>query len=244
VVFRTVMLQPDPVNPALTALVVGGTTVADTIVINPVDTLGTLQVLINGVAQGRFRPTGHILVYGQAGNDTITLQSNTINGTLVPVVAPALLFGGTGNAVLNARGSSANNVLEGQGGNDVLFGGLGRDLLIGGQGQSTLYAGSGDDILIAGSTNYDSNLQALNAILIEWGRTNVIYATRIAQLKGTQAGGLNGATVLTAGKVRESSAGDSLFGDANASDWFFARLLGADADTVNGRRPGEIVTAI
>jgi phospholipase C len=245
IVIKAVQLQPDSVTAGLTALAVGGTTGTDAIVVQPVDTQGTLQVTINGVVQGSYSPSpgSHLLVFGQAGNDTITVASNTIQGQTVYVGVPAMLFGGTGNVVLDARGSNANNLLEGAGGNDLLYGGLGRDVLIGGQGASTLTAGSGDDILIAGSTNYDTNLSALGAILAEWSRTDADYTTRIGHLKGTLTGGLNGSTFLTAAKVHKGNAADTIFGDA-ANDWFFARQTGANADTIYGWRQPEVITAI
>ena len=69
---QTVQLQED-------SLAVGGTLSGDTITITPADTLGNLSVTINTgnttVALGNFHPTGHILVYGQAGDDVIQLLS-------------------------------------------------------------------------------------------------------------------------------------------------------------------------
>src|SRR5262249_43909291 len=62
-------LQTDPTDPSKTALVVGGTTGADTITIKPADASGTLDVKIGTTDLGNFKPTGHLLVYGQAGHD-------------------------------------------------------------------------------------------------------------------------------------------------------------------------------
>ena len=114
---------------------------------------------------------------------------------------------------------------------------------------STLYAGGGDDILIAGSTIYDNRLaynaylQAFGAIMAEWDRPHTDYATRLAHLRGGLPGGLNGSDLLWAGDVIKGAGVDTIFGDA-ANDFFFARLMGTNADTVNGRRNGEVVVGV
>ena len=185
-----VALETDPIDPSKTALFVGGTTGADTISIKPADASGTINVKIGSTSLGNFKPTGHIVVYGQAGDDTIKLQTATINGQTVYVTRPAFLFGDDGNDTLDASGSSANNVLQGGAGNDTLQAGSGRDLLVGGLGADVLHGDGGDDILIGGTTDYDSNLAALDAIMAEWGRTDADYNTRIKHLNGTLGGGL------------------------------------------------------
>jgi Ca2+-binding RTX toxin-like protein len=81
--------------------------------------------------------TSLIQVFGQAGDDTITLDES--NGAL----PNANLFGGTGNDKLT--GGSGADMLFGQAGNDVLLGKGGNDLLFGGDGNDTLTGGDGDD---------------------------------------------------------------------------------------------------
>jgi Ca2+-binding RTX toxin-like protein len=161
----------------------------------------------------------------------------------VYVTAPAFLFGDDGNDTIDASGSSANNVLEGGAGNDMLRGGSGRDLLIGGLGADLLVGAGGDDILIGGTTDFDSNLTALNAVMAEWGRTDADYATRVKHLSGTLSGGLNGATLLTASTVHDDAAIDTLYGEGG-SDWFFALLSGTNKDTVKDQTLGEIITSL
>jgi Ca2+-binding RTX toxin-like protein len=78
-----------------------------------------------------------IQVFGQAGNDAITLDET--NG----VLPRAFLFGGAGNDTLT--GGSGNDMLFGQAGNDSLLGMGGNDLLFGGAGNDTLVGGSGND---------------------------------------------------------------------------------------------------
>src|SRR5262249_8580315 len=108
-----VALETDPTDSTKTALFVGGTTGADSIYIKPADTSGTLTAKIGTTSLGNSKPSGHLIVYGQAGDDTIKLQTASINGATVYVSAPAFLFGGDGNDTLNTAGSSVNNVLVG-----------------------------------------------------------------------------------------------------------------------------------
>jgi uncharacterized delta-60 repeat protein len=224
-------------------LVVGGTTGDDTIVINPADAGGDLNVTINGVLQGTYHPTGQIIVYAQAGNDTVDLQSVKNRGQRIYVAVPALLFGGDGDDTLDVSGSRANNILVGGAGNDVLRGGLGSDLLIGGTGADTLYAGSGGDILIGGSTIYDDNPTALTAILADWGRTDIVYQDRINYLLGTTAGGPNGSYYLNSTTVQDDSAVDQLYGGAGL-DWYLYQATGSYSDILYHRKRNEIATAI
>jgi hypothetical protein len=64
----------------------------------------------------------------------------------VYVTLPAFLFAGNDGAILDARGSTADNVPVDGAGNDVLRGGRGHDLLIGGLGADTHYGNAGDDL--------------------------------------------------------------------------------------------------
>jgi Ca2+-binding RTX toxin-like protein len=93
--------------------------------------------------------TSLIQAFGQAGNDTITLDET--NGAL----PPAQLFGGDGNDSITGGsgndllfGQSGNDVLSGKGGNDLLFGGDGNDVLTGGTGNDQVFGQAGDDIMI------------------------------------------------------------------------------------------------
>jgi Ca2+-binding RTX toxin-like protein len=81
--------------------------------------------------------TGLIQVFGNAGNDTITL--NEASGAL----PRANLFGGAGNDTLT--GGSGGDQLFGQSGNDTLLGKGGFDFLFGGSENDTLTGGDADD---------------------------------------------------------------------------------------------------
>ncbi len=109
------------------------------------------RILVNGGAvpiQGgtaTVANTSLIQVFGQSGNDTITV--NETNGAM----PAANLFGGNGNDILT--GGSGNDMLFGQAGNDTLLGKGGNDLLFGGDGNDTLTGGDGDDQMFGQAGN-------------------------------------------------------------------------------------------
>lgn len=225
-------------------LYIGGTTGNDTITITPaVDTSGqTVSVKVNSAAAATFplTPTARIFVYGQAGTDKIQEVTSVINGTTVHVAIPAILFAGSGNTVLSAAGSSANNVFVGGIGNDSLTGGSGRDILIGGGGMDTLRAGTGDDILIGDSTVYDANQAALLALAAEWNRTNIGYQPRVQDLFGDGPGGLNG-TFLLNQSVHRDTAIDQIFGGPG-QDWFWSSASLTTASKITNFVDDEVAT--
>ncbi len=225
VTILAVALQNDPCNPGQTALAVGGTTGNDTIVFHPVGNGGDIGVIINGVEQGTFHPTGRLLAFGQAGDDDIQVAGSINNA--------AWLYGGDGNDRL--KGGAGNNVLLGGAGNDSLNGGKGRNLLIGGAGSDQLTAGPGDDIMIGGRTAWDANDAALCAVMAEWTRTDADYATRLAHLRGTLAGGLNGTSLLNSTTVFDDGAADTLQ-SGSGMGWYWV----GTGDSINGKRNGQV----
>jgi Ca2+-binding RTX toxin-like protein len=113
------------------------------------------SLLVNGgavsVAGGNptVANTAEIEVFGQGGDDVITLDES--NGAL----PAALLFGGAGNDTLTGGsgndqlfGGSGNDTLLGKGGNDFLFGGAGNDTLTGGAGDDQVFGQGGNDRMI------------------------------------------------------------------------------------------------
>ena len=121
----------------------------DNTIVTSRDAAGNL--LVNGGAvaviggQPTVANTSTIQVFGQGGNDTITL--NESNGAL----PAAQLFGGDGNDIIT--GGSGNDMLFGQAGNDTVLGKGGDDLLFGGSGNDTLTGGVGDDQMFGESGN-------------------------------------------------------------------------------------------
>ena len=113
------------------------------------------KILVNGGAVAvlggtpTVANTSLIQVFGQGGNDTITLSE--ANGAL----PRANLFGGAGNDTMTGGsgadmlfGQSGNDVLLGKGGNDFLFGGSENDTLTGGDGDDQMFGEAGDDRMI------------------------------------------------------------------------------------------------
>jgi PKD repeat protein len=201
VMITSVAVQEDPCDPAKTALVVGGTTEDDIIDFSPVGNLGDIEVSINGTSEGVFRPTGHIIAYGQSGDDDIEVAGS--------IRLEAWLYGDAGNDRLKT-GAGASLLLGGDG-DDELLGGLGRGILIGGRGEDRLRGGRGEDILIGGSTVYDALVQPLCAITDIWNSTLEPYEVRIGRLR----------LLLNPYSVIDDGEADLLTGTSGL-DWFFA----------------------
>jgi Ca2+-binding RTX toxin-like protein len=113
------------------------------------------QILVNGGAVAvvggtpTVANTAQIQAFGQAGNDTITL--NEASGAL----PKANLFGGANNDTLTGGsgadllfGQAGNDTLLGKGGNDFLFGGADNDTLTGGDADDQVFGESGNDRMI------------------------------------------------------------------------------------------------
>jgi Ca2+-binding RTX toxin-like protein len=220
-------------------LVIGGTSAADTIKVAPGTATGSLKITVNNAAKGTFTPTGRLVIYGQGGNDTITIDNH--------LTIDRLVYGGAGNDSIS--GGNGNGVQFGGDGDDTLSTGNGRDILVGGAGADSLKGGNGDDILIAGSTTYDAvstaNQASVCAIGKEWNRTDASYATRIAHLTGATPGGLNGPNLLTtsgAGRtVLDDVSRDTLTGGLG-QDWFLLNKTGGTVLDSSEATSSETVT--
>jgi uncharacterized repeat protein (TIGR01451 family) len=228
----TAKLHVSPSDPTKLDLVVTGSSKNDTIAIEPASG-GKLSVKLNGKSLGSFSPTRNIVVYGRAGNDTVTVNSQ--------IHRSAILFGGTGDDKLQA--GAASSVLSGGDGKDNLIAGDARNILIAGSGINTLNGKLGENVLVGGSTSYDANQIALEKLLAEWSRTDAAYSVRIQHLRGTLADRLNDPYALTATTVVDNDSVDQLLAGLG-SDWFLADTLGDDADQVPPLQAGEIVDAI
>lgn len=114
---------------------------------------------------------GAVKIDGGGGRNTLDYSGYSGNVTVdLPLGSATNVAGGIRN-IQNVVGSQGNDIVVGNGGN-VLTGGTGRNLLIAGSTPSTLVGNSGEDILVGGTTNYDTNVQALDAIMTEWTRTD------------------------------------------------------------------------
>jgi Ca2+-binding RTX toxin-like protein len=225
-------LHPSPTDPSKLDLVITGSAKNDTISVDPASG-GKLAVKLNGKNLGTFSPTRNIVVYGRAGNDTVTVHSQ-INRS-------AILFGGTGDDKLQA--GSGSSVLSGGDGKDNLVAGAARNILIGGKAGNTLNGALGENVFVGGSTSYDANQVALEKLLAEWSRTDAAYDVRVQHLRGTLADRLNDPFALIATTVVDNESVDKVLAGLG-SDWFLADTLGSDADQLPPLQPGEIVDAI
>jgi hypothetical protein len=206
VTVQPVALEPDPIDPAKTALVVGGTRGDDSIIFKQKCGSATIGVWLNDRSLGWFWPTGHIIAYGGAGNDTISVNPS--------ISIDCVLFGGDGDDWLT--GGGANDVLVGGKGNDHLCAGGGRDILIGGKGADRLYGRSADDLLIGDSWNGENNDVALLSILGEWSSKRSIDQ-RISNLRNGR--GLAAGYSVNASTILDDNAVDMIWGGAG-QDWF------------------------
>lgn len=229
-----VQLVTDPCDSGKTVLAVTGTSGDDTIQIKPADD-GKVKVIVNGVTLGSFKPSGHIIVQGQGGNDTITVDSS--------ISIPQILYGNDGNDTIQS-GNGAS-VMIGGSGNDTLKGGNARDIMIGGTGQDTIQGKNRDDILIAGTTSYDSatsaNQVSLCAIQSEWIR-DVGYRFRIDHLTGAVSGGRNGSNLLKPGQTVFNDADKDTITGGSGKDWFLVNNSGAGTFDIYDRKDDEIAT--
>jgi hypothetical protein len=137
--------------------------------------------------------------------------------------------------VTGGNGPGGYNILVGDGGN-VLTGGNGRrNLLIAGNNMtgstaSTLIGGDDEDILIAGTTDYDSNLAALEDIMNVWTGGDPLYQT-FADRVNRLTNDASYAFSLNPQTVHSNGGGNTLTGKAGGSmalDLYFANLGAGD----------------
>jgi hypothetical protein len=160
-----------------TALVITGTSGNDSIKVEPGTSSSTLKVNFNGTITTVAKPTGRIIITGEAGDDTIHLAGAILN--------QAWLYGDAGNDRLN--NGNGGGLLFGDDGNDELTGGGGRDIMIGGQGADKLIGNSDDDILVAGYTARDNRSSPNHGdfwcgVVHEWN-SNRSFAERVDNLR-------------------------------------------------------------
>jgi serralysin len=225
----SVSVITDPTDSTKTALRIIGTNNSDTIdVINTTTSQGKSKVTINGSNKGTFSFTGGIFVYGQDGNDKITINSN--------ITRPTMIFGGFGNDAIT--GGSGADVISGEAGNDVLLGGAGRDVLIGGDGKDSVDGQADDDVLLTGDVMSVPHISNLNSLRKEWTRTDISYSTRVGHLQnggGSNSIKLNKSTCFSSLALADTATGGS------GNDFFLAAVNG---DVVTDKGASEILTNI
>src|SRR5262249_17396660 len=117
-------LQPNPSDPTKLDLVAIGTTGDDQIEFRSINGSSKIEVIINGVSYGPFKPTGILIGIGLGGDDTISVERK--------VALACILYGGEGNDTLIS--GNGPGIFVGGNGDDVVSSGTNRDILIGGNG--------------------------------------------------------------------------------------------------------------
>ncbi|MBD2516808.1 DUF4347 domain-containing protein [Nostoc sp. FACHB-973] len=218
VTVNQVFVAQDPTNSTQSALFIGGGNSNDNIEVRRGSSASMIRVFVNGTDKGEFARTsngstiGRIMIYGNAGNDTIT-----INSDLDPITT--VIYGDVGNDTI--RGGNGYNVIDGGDGSDFIYGGTDNDILLGSSGQDTINADKGDDILISGKYKYSSDLNAIAALLAAWLQP-VSYSQRITNLKNGV--GFDSFYALNPANITDDNVVDSLTGDTldgvQGQDWF------------------------
>jgi Ca2+-binding RTX toxin-like protein len=214
----------DDVNGGQMLLVAGGRASgpggsnANTIDLRPKS--GGVQVSVDGVVTDVLASVQRIVVYGDGGNDVIT-----VSGSL-PVAVE--FYGGEGNDML--RGGVKDDILSGGAGHDLLVGGNGRDILLGGTGRDRLVGDSDEDILAGGTiageelwNEFGVDRGFLSFVRTEWINPTTSYATRVASLRES--------ALIADVTVLDDDTSDVLTG-SSGSDWFFANVDGAHRDVI------------
>jgi hypothetical protein len=142
-----------------------------------------MQILAGGSASDvfKFQTSGSLSGSVDGGAGVNTLDYSAYKGDIAVDLAlhlASLVNKRAMNSVSNIQnviGSQGNDMLVGDTNANVFIAGTGRNVLIGGAGADTLDASAseGDNILIGGSTDWDKNIQALDAIMAEWTRSDI-----------------------------------------------------------------------
>jgi hypothetical protein len=182
--------------------------------------------LVGGSAADQFViKTGASLsgkIDGAGGINTLDYSTYTGDVTVDLALNLGTAIGGGVVHIQNVTGSIGNDLMVGDANPNVLKGGTGRNVIIGGAGADTIFGGGGDNILIGGTTVYDTNFQALQAIMAEWTRTDLSFEQRLAHLisEGDNDGRLNGPYVLNNKTVFADGAPNAITG-GDGLDWVF-----------------------
>jgi hypothetical protein len=178
---------------------------------------------------------------GGGGANTLDYSQYAGNILVDLLLGSATAVGGGIAHIQQVNGSQGNDLIVGDASPSKLTGGTARNILIGGAGQSTLDAsrGTSDNILIGGTTDWDTNLAALEAILAEWDRTDLGFNDRRSDLLNGANGQclaplnvVNGQLILLTPATNRTSSNGTVHANA-----FADTLIGSTAsDPATGKR--------
>jgi ELWxxDGT repeat protein len=188
---------------------------------------------------------------GGAGTNSLSYSTYMTSGVVVNLLlgeATAIDSGASGGIahIENVTGSAVGgDILVGDANVNALATVAGHNIVIAGSGGGDTLSSHAADILIAGTTNYDTNLPALQFILAEWQASNSTnYATVINNIETSATDPLNATTVSDSGTNDQPS---TLNGNGQpTSDWFFLHNTGGTTanDTLNNAGTGDTQTSI
>jgi hypothetical protein len=185
----------------------------------------SVQNLVGGSANDVFdlQTGGSLDGSLNGGGGTNTLDYTAYKGDVfVDLLRQTASLVGQGvSNVANVFGSQGNNLIVGDAGPNVLVGGTGRNVIIGDGGSDQITGGDGFNLLIGGLTSYDSNLDALHALMAYWDNPG---DTTLDQLVNPLRHGIQfdgQFLVFNKSTVQNDNAPDSLVG-GNGPNWFIA----------------------
>jgi uncharacterized repeat protein (TIGR01451 family) len=226
---RSANIQAD-LDAAGNALIVTGTSGNDTITLDALSgnrirvRIGSFERIFDqDVAAETF---SRIVVFGQSGNDRITLGSS--------ITTSATLLGSSGNDTIT--GGRGNDAIDGGDGNDTVSGGIGDDTVCGDRGNDTVNGGDGYDTLGGDDGNDRVNGNAGNDLVLGGaGNDNLDGGTGDDKLFGQDGNdsllGQVGNDVLLGG-----NGNDRL----NGGIGFDVLIGGLGSDTINGGTGNDI----
>jgi hypothetical protein len=177
-------------------------------------------------------PNTPALTLNGGGNPQTTLDFSPYVGDIFVDLLLGYATGVTGgiSGFENVTGSQGNNLIVGDAKANKLIGGTGRNVLIGHGGGDTIDASktSGDNILISASTDWDTNLAALQAIMKEWDRTDRGFDQRYSDLFSGNAGDFNQVNgqqvLLNKATVHADASADTVTG-GSGHNWYLVDAL-------------------
>ncbi len=233
------------------AMLVLGSTHSDVLTVDQqVDGNIALTVTTNGQTSFRLFQDEAVLIFGNAGNDSINVTIGAgVNGRIEAgegddVVRGSKgklsIFGGNGNDLIYGGDEGDDDTMYGGGGDDTIYGGQHNDLIFGGsgdgyivlgEGRQQAFGGDGNDLIYGGDEGEDDTLYG-------GGGNDTIYGGEHNDL----IFGGSGDDVLVAGSGNQTIYGESgndlIFGGDDPDDTIDG---GSGSDTIIGGNGNDLI---